>query len=147
MHGLVQGTDEEWGENQPLVDQLRAALLKDCGDKFSWINESPPIRGPHCEARIHLKLGAQAKAQRQIWQQGEKLQDMKEIAEGWVAKGRAEPYSSNWRHPSFPVKKKDGKWRGVIDLKRLNSQCEDEAYPLPRIEDLLVKQLKLLASR
>ena len=69
--GLVQGTDKEWGENQPLVDKLRAALLKDYGDtvlcgKFSWINESPPIRGPHCEARIHLKVGAQAKAQKQI---------------------------------------------------------------------------------
>ena len=90
VYGLVQGTDEEWGENQPLVDQLRAARLKDYGDtvlcgKFSWINESPPIRGPHCEARIHLKVGAQAKAQKQIRLQGEKLQAMKEIAEGWVA--------------------------------------------------------------
>ena len=86
--------DEEWGENQPLVDQLRAALLKDYGGtvlcgKFSWINESPPIRGPRCEARIHLKVGAQAMAQRQIPLQEEKLQVMKEIAEGWVANGRA----------------------------------------------------------
>ena len=78
MCGLVQGTDEEWGENQPLVDQLRAALLRDYGTpvlcgKFSWLNESPPIRGPQCEARIRLKVGAQAKAQKQIRLQGEKL--------------------------------------------------------------------------
>ena len=31
---------------------------------------------------------------------------------------------------------------GVIDLKWLNSLCEDDAYPLPRIEDLLVKQVQ-----
>ena len=65
---------------------------------------------------------------------------MKEIAERWVANGRAEPRSSNWRHLSFRFKKKDGKWRGVIDFKWLNSQCQDDAYPLPRIEDLLVMQ-------
>ena len=55
VRGLGQGMDEKWGEHQPLVDHLRAARLKDYGDtvlcgKFSWINESPPIRGPHCDA-------------------------------------------------------------------------------------------------
>ena len=64
---------------------------------------------------------------------------MREIAEGWVANGRAE---SCRRHPSFPIKKKNGTWRGVIDLKGLNSQCEEDAHALPRIEDLLVKQAK-----
>ena len=43
---------------------------------------------------------------------------------------------------AFPSRKKDGIWRGVIDLKWLNSQCEEDSYPLPRIEDLLVKQAK-----
>ena len=67
---------------------------------------------------------------------------MTEIADGWVANGRAESCSSNRRHPSFPIKKNNGTCRGVIDLKWLNSQCEDDAHALPRIEDLLVKQAK-----
>ena len=28
----------------------------------------------------------------------------------------------------------------MVDFKWLNSQCEDDAYPLPRTEDLLVRQ-------
>ena len=148
MCGLVQGTDDEWGENQLLVDHLQVALLKEYGDavlcgKFSWINESPPIWGRRCEARIHPKVGAQAKGKGQIRLQGENLHAMKEIAEGCVANGKAQPCSSNWQNPSFQVKKKDGKWQGVMVLKWLNSQCEDDAYPLPRIEDLLVKQAQI----
>jgi site-specific DNA-cytosine methylase len=60
--GVVQGSDDEWGENQGLVEELRAALHRDydhdvLSGKFSWIDEDAPIRGPHCEARIHLKMG------------------------------------------------------------------------------------------
>ena len=133
------------GENQGLVEELRSALHRDydhdvLSGKFSWINEDSPIGGPHCEARVHLKMGAQARAIHPIRLAGEKLNAMKEIAEGWCANGQAEPSSSNWRHPSFRVKRKDGKYRGVVDFKWLNSQCEDDAYPLPRIEDLLVRQ-------
>ena len=107
--------------------------------KFAWGLEGAPIRGPNCEAKIHLKMGAEAKAQKQIRLQGERLDAMREIAEGWVEKGRAESCSSNQRHPNFPIKKKNGTWRGVIDLKWLNSQCKDDAYALPRIKDILVK--------
>ena len=87
-------------------------------------------------------MGAEAKALKQIRLQEEQYDATKEIAEGWVANGRAQSCSSNWRHPSFPIKKKNGTWRGVIDLKWFNSHCEEDAYPLPRIEDLLVQQAK-----
>ena len=85
------------------------------------------FEGPNCEAKIHLKVGAEAKAQKQIRLQDERLDAMREIAEGWVAKGRAESCSSN-----CPIKKTNGTWRGVIDLKWLNSQSEDDAYTLPQ---------------
>ena len=66
--GLVQGTDEEWGENQPLVDQLRAALLKDYGDtvlcgKFNWKEyklilthflNMKPTEAPHQKQRVKI---------------------------------------------------------------------------------------------
>ena len=65
VRGVVQGMVEKWGENQGLVEELRSALHHDydhdvLSGKFGWINEDAPIRGPHCEARIHLKMGAQA---------------------------------------------------------------------------------------
>ena len=83
-----------------------------------------------------MKVGAEAKAQKQIQLQGERFDALREIAEGWVANGRAESCSSTWRHPSFPIKKKNGTWRGLIGLKWLNSQCEEDAYALPQIEDI-----------
>ena len=57
--------------------------------------------------------------------------------------GCTESRSGSWQYPSFQgMRKVKGKWRGVIDLKWLNSQCMDDAYPLPRIDDLLIKQGK-----
>ena len=117
IEGVVVGNDDEWGEHQELVDQLRQKFHADydhdvLSSKFDWLKSEPPIRGPHCEAQVYLKKDAQAKAVKQIRLQGERLEAMKEIATGWCANGRAEPSSSNWRHPSFPVKRKDGKWRG-----------------------------------
>ena len=144
VNGMVKGEDTEWGEHQALVDEFKSAIHWDhdssvLSGKFAWGPEGAPIRGPICEARVHLKVGAEARAPKQIQLQGERFDAMKEIADGWVANGRAESCSSNWRHPSFQIKKKNGPCRGVINLKWLNSQCKEDAYPLPRIEDLPVK--------
>ena len=45
-----------------------------------------------------------------------------------------------WLSNSFPVPEKEGSWRGVVDVRGPNSQTRRIAYPLPVIEDLLVKQ-------
>ena len=42
----------------------------------------------------------------------------------------------------FCLPKLGGKWRLVIDYRYLNSQIADEAFPLPVIEDLFLKQSK-----
>ena len=115
VQGMVKGDDNEWGVHQALVEELRAALHRDydstvLSGKFAWGPEGAPIRGPNYEANIHLKVGAEAKAQKQIRLQGERLDARREIAEGWVANGRAESCSSNWRHPSFSIKKKNVTW-------------------------------------
>ena len=73
---MVKGDDSEWGVHQPLVEELRAAIHRDYGNtvlsgKFAWGPEGAPIQGPNCEAKIHLKVGAEAKAQKQIRLQGE----------------------------------------------------------------------------
>lgn len=45
--------------------------------------------------------------------------------------------SSAWRSPSFFVKKKNGKWRFVIDFRKLNSLVEMDAFPIPNIDKVL----------
>jgi hypothetical protein len=72
----------EWGENQALVDELRAKLHADY-DGVVLCDEAlpdPPVRGPHCEAQINLKPGAEPKKQKPILLQGERREAMIDIA-------------------------------------------------------------------
>ena len=51
--------------------------------------------------------------------------------------GIIEKFSSDWSSPIVLVKKKDGTLRFCIDFRRLNSVSKTDAYPMPRVDDLL----------
>ncbi|KAI5616012.1 hypothetical protein C0J50_10699 [Silurus asotus] len=53
--------------------------------------------------------------------------------------GVIEPSSSKWSSPVVIVPKKDNTLRICIDFRQLNSQSQFDAYPMPRIDDLLEK--------
>ena len=42
-----------------------------------------------------------------------------------------------WASPVVLVKKKNGKLRFCIDYRKLNTETRKDAYPIPRIEDML----------
>ena len=66
---------------------------------------------------------------------------MEDVTAEWLAEKKIEEGKGPWSSPCFPVATKTpNKWRGVVDMRHVNEQCVEDAYPLPRIEDMLVQQ-------
>ena len=98
---------------------------------------------PTCEAIITLKEGAQPKKQRAMPMHGERLEALGKIADEWLGAKKVEPGMRSWSSPWFPVATKlKGKWRGVVDMRWVNEQCVEDAHPLPRIDEIMVRQGK-----
>ncbi len=62
----------------------------------------------------------------------EEIKMMKEL-------GVIEPSMSEWSSPMVIVPKKDGSLHVCIDFRKLNAQSKFDAYPMPRVDDLLEK--------
>ena len=65
------------------------------------------------------------------------LPALKEELEAMKRLGVIERSYSGWSSPVVLVPKKDGSLRFCIDFRQLNAQSSFDAYPMPRLEDLL----------
>jgi len=63
--------------------------------------------------------------------------ELKSILDNYLDNGIIEQCISPWNSPSLLVRKKDGRWRLVVDFRKLNSQTHQYHYPLPSLEDSL----------
>ena len=57
--------------------------------------------------------------------------------EEMIQVGVLKPSTSLWASPLLPVKKKDGSIWLCVDYRRLNDIPNKDAYPMPRINDLI----------
>ena len=46
---------------------------------------------------------------------------------------------SEWAAPTFIIPKKDGKVRFVSDLRQLNQRIKRKPYPIPKVQDMMLK--------
>ena len=132
-----------WGVHQSLVDSLRKALVEEFGGKdlADKIRPDPANREKNYVAEIVLKQGAQSRKQRAMQLSGERLKAMEDVTAEWLAEKKVEEGKGPWSSPCFPVATKTpNKWRGLVDMRHVNEQCVEDAYTLPRIEDVLVQQ-------
>ena len=67
----------------------------------------------------------------------QKRAELKSILEDMEKKGLISPSSSAWASPIVLVKKRDGSSRLCVDYRKLNSKTKPDAYPLPRMDDLI----------
>ena len=105
----------------------------------------PPERGDYGYAYIPLKEGAVPQRQKPFVQFGEKQEALKKVTQQWIDQGfieRPKEKNCEWLCQAFVVPKKSATfpWRGVVDMRGPNSQTRNCNYPLPCIEDILVKQ-------
>lgn len=65
------------------------------------------------------------------------LPSLKAEVEDMLALGVIERSTSDWCNPVVLVPKKDGTLRFCVDFRRVNAQSKFDAYPMPRLEDLI----------
>lgn len=75
-------------------------------------------------------------------QNAEELQATKEYVQEHLQKGFIETSRSPFASPILCVKKPNGGLRICVDYRKLNSLTRKDAYPIPRIDDLLSRPAK-----
>ena len=67
----------------------------------------------------------------------EKRVEMRALLDDMLQKNLISPSKSPWAAPIVLVKKKDGTSRFCVDYRRINAVTRKDAYPLPRVDDIL----------
>ena len=63
--------------------------------------------------------------------------EARDLLQSMLAKGVIKPSTSPWASPIVLVRKKDGSTRFCVDYRKVNNVTRKDAYPLPRVDDIL----------
>ena len=66
------------------------------------------------------------------------IENLREQIQTWLHEGVIKSRGiSPWNFPLLPVRKKNGKWRWVVDFRQLNNITRKDSFPIPNIVKLL----------
>ena len=123
----------ELGEN--LSKEERADLTKLLGE-YRGVFQSAPGKTILIEHRI--KTGTAQPIRLPSYRVPQAYRDtVKKELDKMLLVGITEPSTSEWSAPIVLVKKKDQSLRLCVDYRKLNQASEGDAYPMPRIDELI----------
>ena len=109
-------------------------LLNEYEDVFSK-NKQP---GLISDVKFHIDTGDHAPFQdKSRYLPPERYEALRKIIKKMLVEGIIRPSSSPWASAIVMVPKDGTDWRLCIDFRRLNELTRSDAYPLPRMADLL----------
>ncbi len=130
---LLEDTPIEEGKDPHIIRHL----LEECLVLF----QSPKNKlssDTHTEHTITLEDSQQRPVKQQVRRVAQGLRKPVEAEVSKMLKyDYVSPSTSPWASPIVPVIKKDGTLRFCVDYRKLNSLTKKDAYPLPKIDELL----------
>jgi hypothetical protein len=105
-------------------------------DIIEYDKEKPNLV-PNVRHKIVINEGQNPILQKGYKETPEKKMFIKKEIEKMLEVGRIRPSNSPWASPVTLVIKKSGSYRFCIDYRALNKVTKTDAYPLPRIDELL----------
>ena len=119
----MQSSDQQ-GQMREILEKFPNILATEPG-KTTLIN--------HCKPTTDCATIRQRPYRIPFTYQDEVMKELNEMERAGIIKESDSP----WAAPMVVVKKKDGKLRICIDYRKLNQVTQVDAYPMPRIEDLM----------
>jgi len=110
-------------------------LLTEYADIFQPITTHP--KPTEDDLDLKLKPGVKPFATVPYKLSEQEIEALQKIIQDWISRGWIRISSSNWAAPVLLIKKKNGKYRLVVDYRMLNEATLQECWPLPRIDQTL----------
>ncbi|XP_078232523.1 cytohesin-interacting protein isoform X1 [Pogona vitticeps] len=135
---------DSWGRIEgrlPIDETLPAAQQQDLlqvEDEFQHLFSGVPGETRLIQHEIHTPTGVVTRSGNRTWPYHLREAISKEVEE-MLQLGIIEPSRSPWRSYPVMVPKADGKMRLCVDFRQLNEVSKFDAYPMPRVDDLLEK--------
>ncbi|CAB4420776.1 unnamed protein product [Rhizophagus irregularis] len=126
------------GQINPIQEKLIKNLVRSYEDVFEYDKEKVG-RVDLIKHRIKITPGQNPILQRRYKETEEKGKFIKKEVEKLLETGKIRESYSPWASPVTLAGKKSGNYRFCIDYRKLNAVTKSDAYPLPRIDELLDK--------